>query len=111
MSSLNIYQNINHDLIGAVMENRIDNDFTTEELLNNVDKLKIMTYLRASEDFPIFNSAQEDSVYYCPRDAKRKIAFSPKDEVVFKQRVSIAQKKKFMTLYYLANINLREQSI
>lgn len=93
---------LNSDLIGVAMEERIDNNFTCEELLNGIDKLKIMMYLRASEDCPIFNSAQEvflenppGEKYLCSRrlkDNSTEVLFTDKDEVTFEQKVSIAQK-------------------
>lgn len=94
---------LNSDLIGVAMEGKTDNDFTCEELLNGIDKLKIMMYLRASEDCPIFNSAQE--IWLTKEDEERQdlyekfkpadsncIFFTSKDEVTFEQKVSIAQR-------------------
>ncbi len=94
---------VNSDLIGVAMEGRADNDFTCEELLNGINKLKIMMYLRASEDYPILNSAQE--IWLTKEDEERQdlyekfkpadsncIFFTSKDEVSFEQRISIAQK-------------------
>lgn len=94
---------LNSDLIGVAMEGRADNDFTCEELLSGINKLKIMMYLRASEDCPILNSAQE--IWLTKEDEERQdlyekfkpadsncIFFTSKDEVTFEQKVSIAQK-------------------
>lgn len=93
---------VNNDLIGVAMEGRTDNDFTCEELLNGIDKLKIMMYLRASEDCPILNSAQEVFIekppgekYLCSRrlkDNSTEVFFTDKDEVTFEKKISIAQK-------------------
>lgn len=94
---------VNNDLIGVTMEGRTDNDFTCEELLSGINKLKIMIYLRASEDCPILNSAQEvflekspGEKYLCSRrlmeDNSTQVLFTDKDEVTFEQKVSIAQR-------------------
>lgn len=86
---------VNNDLIGVAME-------ACEELLSGIDKLKIMMYLRASEDCPILNSAQEVFIEKPPgekylfsrrlKDNSTEVLFTEKDEVTFEKKISIAQK-------------------
>ena len=87
---------VNNDLIGVAME-------ACEELLSGIDKLKIMMYLRASEDCPILNSAQEVFIEKPPgekylfsrrlrKDNSIEVLFTDKDEVTFEKKISIAQK-------------------